>query len=224
MSRKSRKKQKAEAVESKGPNGEAAEEHMKSPEVLEGEEQKGPAEEKRREYSAEEIAQLERKARERDEYLDKWQRKAADYANRERRFAREVEETRTYALQKFLSDIFPVMDNFERALSAAREAHDFDALHGGVELTYRELLGILAAVGVKRMEPEGKLFDPRYHEAMAQLEREGVPDGTVIEVFQPGYTLRDRVVRHARVVVSRAPSEAAPETEPESGEEETAQD
>jgi len=215
MSRKSRRKQTEEGAPSELPKGGTPQEPMEAPEALESRPSDADADRKGREYSAEEIAQLEQKASERDEYLDKWRRKAADYVNRERRFARELEETRTYALQKFVSDLFPVMDNFERALDAARESHDFDVLLEGVELTYRELLAILAAAGIKRMEPEGKPFDPRYHEAMAQLERDDVPDGTVIEVFQPGYTLHGRVARHARVVVSRAP---AGKDEPESAE------
>jgi len=177
-----------------------------------------------KEYTSEDIAGLEQMAAERNEFLDKLQRKTADYANRERRFNRELQETRDFALQDFVSNLFVVMDNFERALNAAREAHEFDALLEGVELTYRELIQKLASAGVKRMEPEGLQFDPFYHEAMAQYPRDDVPEGTIIEVFQPGYTMHERVVRHAKVIVSTTTTPSPAKAEEEPGREDVAEE
>jgi molecular chaperone GrpE len=96
------------------------------------------------------------------------------------------------------------------------------ALLQGIELVRRELLGVLAKHGVRRIDAEGKLFDPAAHEAMTQIVDESVPAGTVIQVLEEGYQLRDRMLRPARVVVSRRSEAAAarPTAEPDPSEDE----
>jgi len=197
MSRKTRKK--------KG----AQEETPETPETRPVEAEPAPE----KVYSPEEIQALERKAGERDEFLDQLQRKTADYINREKRIAREFEEVRKYGAQSFVSRLFGALDNFERALESARMSRDLDSLLEGVELTHREFMQALEAGGVKRIEAKGEPFDPYYHEAVAQVESDEVEPGCVAEVFQPGYLLHDRVIRHARVTVARPPEPPEPEEE-----------
>jgi len=172
-----------------------------SPEQLAGDAVDGTP----RPYTEEELRELEAKAAERDECLGKWQRKAADYINRERRYAKELGDLRRYAVGDFAVSLLAVLDNFERALQSAQSSGDPDSFLQGVEMIHRDFLQALQRAGIERLEAEGAPFDPAYHEAVAQVPAEEVSPGTVVEVLQPGYRLHDRVIRHARVMVAVAP-------------------
>jgi molecular chaperone GrpE len=139
-------------------------------------------------------------------------RAAADLENFRKRVLKEKEELRKYAIEGVLKDLIPVADNMERALGHAGTLGG--ALADGVSMILRQYLAALERYGAKPFDPKGEHFDPQFHEAMSQLPREGAEPGTVIEVFQRGWMLHDRLVRPAMVViaagdVSAGPSESA---------------
>jgi len=134
-------------------------------------------------------------------------RLTADFDNFRRRTLREKEEAHRYGNENLVKELLGTVDNLERALEHARRGGgDFDSMLQGVELVQRELQGALAKHGVVRIEASGEPFDPNVHEAVAQTEDATVPANTVVQVYQPGYRLWDRMLRPARVVVSKAPA------------------
>lgn len=144
----------------------------------------------------------------RDEH-ERMLRAAADLENYKRRAAKEKEEIQKYGVEKLLKDLFPVYDNFERALEHARDAADFDSLKKGVEMIRRLFEDTLGRHGVKAFSAKGELFDPTRHEAMKAEVTEAMPPNHVFGEVLKGFTLNDRLVRPALVVVSRAPEPPA---------------
>ena len=115
---------------------------------------------------------------------------------------REKEESVKYANTNLLSDIINIIDDFERAIKSSQESKDFDMFHSGIELIEKQFTGMLERNwGLKRFESEGEPFDPQKHEAINMEEREGLQDQTVLEDYQKGYMLHDRVLRHSKVKV-----------------------
>jgi molecular chaperone GrpE len=145
---------------------------------------------------------------ERDEALDRWKRTAADFDNFRKRAARERQELVTLANERLVKELLPILDDLERALVAASE-HEEARLEEGVRLVHRSLGELLARQGVQEIDTAGK-FDPHVHEALLAQPSEA-EEGSVIDVVQKGYTLGERVVRPARVVVAAAPPEAPEE-------------
>jgi molecular chaperone GrpE len=137
-------------------------------------------------------------------------RLAADFDNFRKRNLREHEEAHRYGHENLVKDLLGAVDNLDRAAEHARRsgAADFESMLQGVELVQRELQGVLAKHGVVRIEAAGETFDPTVHEAVAQQEEGSVPANTVVQVYQPGYRLWDRLLRPARVVVSKLPAGA----------------
>jgi molecular chaperone GrpE len=144
-------------------------------------------------------------AAERDEALDRWKRVAADFDNFRKRASRERQEFVTLANERLVKDLLPILDDLERALEAATQ-HQEAQLEEGVRLTHRALAALLEQNGVREIETTSK-FDPHVHEALLTQPSEA-EEGSVIDVVQKGYTLGDRVVRPARVVVAAAPPES----------------
>lgn len=136
---------------------------------------------------------------------DKHLRLQAEFDNFRRRTLKEKQDTFKYGHQNFVKDLLATVDNLERAVAHGEGNHDgdFQSLLQGVELVQRELLGALAKHGVEPIRAEGAIFDPAMHEAMAQIPVADVPMNTVMQVLQTGYMLRDRMLRPARVVVSK---------------------
>jgi molecular chaperone GrpE len=134
------------------------------------------------------------------EYKDGWQRSVADFQNYRRRVDAEKNETYQSAVGNVIKRYLPVLDDLERALST-RPA-DL-AWVDGIELIYRKLQSILESEGLKRIEAEGQLFDPNFHEAIIQESCDGFESGQVISVVQNGYILGDRVIRPAQVRVAQ---------------------
>jgi molecular chaperone GrpE len=134
------------------------------------------------------------------EYKDGWQRSVADFQNYRRRVDAEKNETYQNAIGSIIKRYLPILDDLERALSA-RPA-DL-AWVDGIELIYRKLKSILEAEGLKRIEAEGQMFDPNFHEAIIQESCDGFESGQVIAVVQNGYILGDRVIRPAQVRVAQ---------------------
>lgn len=154
---------------------------------------------------------------------DKLLRTMADMENLRRRTEREKQDTARYAISNFARDVLSIGDNLRRVIEhVPAEAADADpALKSfleGVELTERELLKMLEKHGVAKLEPLGQRFDPNQQQAMYEVPTTDVPDGTVVEVMQAGYTIGDRVLRPALVAVSKGgPKQAAPAAEEAGG-------
>ena len=136
---------------------------------------------------------------ERDEAIDRWKRAAADFDNFRKRAAREREEYVTLANERLVKELLPILDDLERALTAAAE-HEEVALEDGVRLVHRALAALLRSNGVQEIDTDGR-FDPHVHEALLSQPSDA-EEGAVIDVVQKGYTLGERVVRPARVVIA----------------------
>ena len=132
-------------------------------------------------------------------------RTQAEMQNLRRRMERDVENAHKYALEKFVCELLPVVDNLERAISAIDVSNEeFKAVGEGIELTLKSFLDVLGRFKVDTLDPKGEAFDPELHQAMSILEMQEVKPNTVVDVFQKGYTLNGRLVRPAMVVVSKA--------------------
>jgi molecular chaperone GrpE len=140
---------------------------------------------------------------------DRLLRALAEAENVKRRAQRERDESIRYANESLLRDLIPVLDNFDRALEAARATGEAPGVVGGVELIQRELLKVLERVGVTRYSALGQPFDPNRHEAIARVVSADVKPGTVVGETAPGYVLHNRVLRAALVSVAAAPDEDA---------------
>jgi molecular chaperone GrpE len=132
---------------------------------------------------------------------DRLLRTAADFDNYKKRAAREREEYVRLANERLVKELLPILDDLERALAAVRE-HEEATVEEGVRLVHRSLASLLERNGVKEIDTDGK-FDPHVHEALLSQPSEA-EEGSVIDVVQKGYTLGDRVVRPARVVIAAA--------------------
>jgi molecular chaperone GrpE len=160
------------------------------------------------------VAQLEA---EKLDLRDKLLRTLAEMENLRRRTEREIADARTYGVTGFARDMLTVADNLRRALesvpSEAREgaAEALKALIEGVELTERDLLKTLERHGVRKIEPEGQRFDPNLHQAMFEVPNPDVPNGTVVQVVQSGFTIGERVLRPALVGVAKGGPKPAAE-------------
>lgn len=132
-------------------------------------------------------------------------RTLADAQNIKRRAEGEIDKARKFALEKFASELLGVADNLERALEAADTDNEaVKPLAEGVELTQKTLVDALAKFNVKQLDPIGEPFDPQFHQAMSMVENPDVEPNTVTLVMQKGYTLNERLLRPAMVMVSKA--------------------
>lgn len=132
----------------------------------------------------------------------------AEIQNLHRRREKEAEEASKFAITKFARDTVDVADNFERAINsvpaeATKDNPVLKSLLDGVTMTEREFLNVLERHGVMRVSPKGEVFDPHRHQAVMEQEDRNVPAGTVLQVYQPGYVIAERVLRPAMVVVAR---------------------
>lgn len=150
----------------------------------------------------EELATLRR---ERDAYLDMARRERADFDNYRKRIERDLAVMKRESLADFLKDFFRPLDDMDRVLIESEKTHSFEALVTGVRIMEENFWRALARAGVKKIDAMGKQFNPELHEAMAAVPSADVPPNTVLEVYEQGYKLHDRVLRPARVVVSREP-------------------
>ena len=132
-------------------------------------------------------------------------RLAADFDNTKKRLERERDISLKYAEENILKELLPGIDNIERAMDQAQEADNIESLLEGVQLTRDGLLGTLEKFGVKVMESAGKVFDPNIHEAIAMEETDALEPNLVLREFQKGYVYKDRLLRPAKVIVSKLP-------------------
>jgi molecular chaperone GrpE len=137
---------------------------------------------------------------------DRVLRAQAELDNYRKRARREMEDERRYATLPLLRDLLPVLDNIQRAITAAEKSPAGNGLLDGVRLVAQSLETVLARHDCRKVEALGKPFDPAFHQAISQQPSNDHPPGTVVLVAQDGYVLHDRVVRPAQVIVSTSPA------------------
>ena len=154
--------------------------------------------------AAEPSDELSQAIRQRDEYLEQLQRTRAEFANYQKRTKSQAEADRGYLVGALALDVLSVLDNFERAIEAARAANA-PGIVEGLDMVHRQMLTALAKHGIEPIAVVGEPFDPNQHEAVMQQPDASKPEGTVVAELARGYTLRDRVLRPAKVAVSVVP-------------------
>ncbi|MGB2635064.1 MAG: nucleotide exchange factor GrpE [Candidatus Acidiferrum sp.] len=135
-------------------------------------------------------------------------RHQADFSNFRKRAEKENREAGQRATARIIEQLIPIVDGFEHALAAHREPQ-YEGYRKGFELIYKQLIDNLARLGAERVDPQGKPFDPHLHQAVDRSETTEHPDGTVLEVYQPGYVYHGRVLRPAMVRVAVHPGSAS---------------
>ncbi|RPG68506.1 MAG: nucleotide exchange factor GrpE [Flavobacteriaceae bacterium TMED42] len=138
------------------------------------------------------------------EYEDKLLRLRAEIDNQKKRSARELEKAEKYAISGLLEALLPVRDSMELGFNMAMQNASVPAILEGMKLTLNQFESVLGRFGVSIIDPSGQLFNPKEHEAMSIVETNDVPVNTVVEVFQKGYRLQDRLIRPALVSVSKS--------------------
>ena len=151
----------------------------------------------------EDILELKKKAVERDTYLDQLLRTKAEFMNYQKRMVKESESTSQFAVQSLILDFLPELDNFDRALKLADSSKDIDKFVEGIKLIEEQLFKVLGKYGVEPIETVGKPFDPNLHEAVMEEENNEMPHHTIIDEFQKGFLLKERVIRPSKVKVSK---------------------
>lgn len=148
-------------------------------------------------------AQIDALKAENSELKNQYLRKQADFENFRKRMQREKQESIKYANSNLLQDLVTIIDDFERAIRSSEESRDFESFHSGIKMIEHQFVNMLERkYGLTRMESEGKEFDPQQHEAINMEESPEVEVQTVVEDYQKGYMLNDRVLRHAKVKVA----------------------
>jgi len=137
---------------------------------------------------------------------DKYLRLAAEFENYKRRSQRDLSEAIKFANESLLKNLLPVIDNLERAVQCGKEAGINNAVMEGVELTHKSFLETVEKLGLRQISSAGQPFDPSMHQAVAQVDSSIMAPNMVVDEFQKGYFLHDRIMRPAMVTVSKEPS------------------
>jgi molecular chaperone GrpE len=148
-------------------------------------------------------ANLEKEIEQSQSHLEAALRAQAEMENLRKRTTRDVENAHKYALDKFVSELLPIIDSLELSMSASESAENIDHLREGMDLTLKMFNTAMEKFGVKSIEPQGEKFNPEQHEAVSMQEIEGSESGTVVTVMQKGYELNGRLVRPAMVIVAK---------------------
>ena len=151
-------------------------------------------------YSPEEYQDL---LDERDDLRNRYQRALADYQNAQRRFSSDLIASRQTGIEKVLGELIPVLDHFDMALNQDTSSLSIEQFAQGVEIIRHELSKALAAFDVQQIQPTpNDPFDPSRHEALSQLAGEGIQEGHISSVYQPGYAIGTRIIRPAKVTIA----------------------
>lgn len=148
-------------------------------------------------------ARIEELGKQLEEKQDRLLRLAAEFENYKRRTAREFSSIVKNASEAVITQLVPIVDDFERALDHARATDDFGSLHQGVEMILNHLRDVLKREGLEPIEAVGQPFDPNFHEALMQTEDEAFESGAVVGETQRGYVLNGKVIRPAQVIVNK---------------------
>ncbi|WP_078413826.1 nucleotide exchange factor GrpE [Priestia abyssalis] len=147
-----------------------------------------------------ELAELKAKLEEEE---NRYLRLQADFDNFRRRTRLDAEAAQKYRAQSLVTDILPALDNFERALKVDTEDEQLKSVLQGMEMVYRQLLEALQKEGLEAIEAVGQVFDPYQHQAVMQVEEASFEPNTVVEEFQKGYKLKDKIIRPSMVKVNQ---------------------
>jgi len=196
--------------EEEARTGDAAENQDTNPDV----EDEGKQEASETNPELERIEELEEQLTqlqtENSDLKNQYLRKQADFENFRKRMQREKQDAVKYANTNLLQDLITIIDDFERAIRSSEESRDFESFHSGIKMIEHQFISMLdRKYGLKRMESEGREFDPQMHEAINMEESSDVETQTVMEDYQKGYFLNDRVLRHAKVKVAIPTSESS---------------
>jgi molecular chaperone GrpE len=161
--------------------------------------------------SAKENAEMAKLTADLEELRQSMLRSQADFANYRKRIEKERFEDSKRATARVIEGLIPVIDGFEHALAAHRDADEYENYRKGFELIYKQLLDSITKLGAERIDPVGKPFDPHLHQAVDREETSEHKDGTILQVFQPGYVFHGRVLRPAMVRVAVHPNPASKE-------------
>ncbi|MFS0871725.1 nucleotide exchange factor GrpE [Paenibacillus xylanilyticus] len=137
-----------------------------------------------------------------EEHQQRFVRAQADFDNFRRRTQKEKEELAKYASMKLVTELVPVIDNFERAMATVPEGTESESFSKGIQMIFRQLETVLNNEGLTAMDTVGQPFNPEFHQAIMQVESDEYEEGTVVEEVQKGYMLKDKVLRPAMVKVS----------------------
>ena len=155
-------------------------------------------------------AALAEKSEEAARNWDLYLRERADLENFKKRMQRDRTDTLRYAIEPLVRDLLPVIDNLERAVDHAASGGDGQPFIDGVRLVLKSALDVLERHGIRRIDATGQPFDPARHEAVAQVAAPDRQSNQVVQQFEPGYSLHDRLIRAAKVSVSSQPSVESP--------------
>ncbi|MCJ7841823.1 nucleotide exchange factor GrpE [Lederbergia sp. NSJ-179] len=158
------------------------------------------SEEEKKDETTSKIEELQAKL---EEAENRYLRLYADFENSRRRARQELEAREKYKSQELITELLPAIDNFERAMAIEPENEQSKALLNGVEMVYRSIIEALKQAGAEQIEAVGKKFDPNYHQAVMQISDEQFESNTIVEEFQKGYILKDRVIRPSMVKVNQ---------------------
>ncbi len=151
-----------------------------------------------------EYLELKQEAEKSGEFQDKLMRLQADFENLRKRLERDKQDFLKFANEGIVLELLNVLDDLERTITLAESGHeDLNAFLKGVEMILAHLYDMLKEYVVKPIEADGKGFDPNYHEALMQVEDKDLPEHTIVEVLQKGYLMHERVIRTAKVKVSK---------------------
>lgn len=174
--------------------------------ISESEENKSEVSERDTKISGEDIQQLEAKIVELEKEAKDWQekllRKAAEFENYKRRTENDQFNLINYAAESFIVKLLPIVDDFERSMLHIEDLENNKSVKDGIKLVHDKLQKLLTEQGVKKMQTKGEPFNVEYHDALMQRKDNSVPPHTVLEEVESGYIYREKVIRHAKVIVS----------------------
>jgi molecular chaperone GrpE len=156
--------------------------------------------------------QIQSLTAERDANHEKWLRAQAEFENYKRRTDTDSGNLVKFANERLILALLPIVNDFVRSLKAGGENKEYDAFYKGVELIHNNFMKVLEKEGLAAFDSVGKPFDVQYHDALMQLPKNGVEPNTVIEEIERGYKLNDKIIRHAKVIVSAPSAETQSET------------
>ena len=157
--------------------------------------------------------QIDKLQAEKDEIFARLQRLSADYLNYQKRSARQIAESIVYEKELIIKSLLPVLDNFDHTLNNTENLQDVTDLLKGIKIIYDQFLAILKAHGVEQINTVGQKFDPACHQALMQKTEPDKEDSIILEEFQKGYKLADKILRPAVVIINKKVSDDQPQTE-----------
>ncbi|MDD4956521.1 MAG: nucleotide exchange factor GrpE [Candidatus Omnitrophica bacterium] len=157
--------------------------------------------------TGEEMETLRKKAEERDSFHDKWLKVHAEYENTRRRLEKDKNDQVKFANEMIISQLVPIMDNFDLAFNAMESAPEKSSVMEGIKIIQKEFHRVLEDNGVRKIDTHGQQFDPNLHEAVAMVDSVDIKDNTIVEEVRAGYMLNGRLLRPAQVKVARNDTE-----------------